>query len=231
MSQAPVVDPALLASRLRRIQRHKARIAQTPALSDSAPLGSGPPNRHGMPRLPPGQSETRKWPVLDLGIHPEMEPEAWTLHIDGAVQQPCVLDWAGLLALPVVEEASDFHCVTTWSQLDLTFGGVRLSTVLALADPRDDATHLMCHGSDGYTVNLPLEEALKDDVLVAFQVGGAPLPREHGGPVRVVTPQLWAWKGAKWICRLELLTADQRGYWEERGYSNTAHPWRDDRYG
>ena len=222
---------AVIAARLARMARHKARMAQTPSLSDTSPMGSGPLNRHGMPRLPPGQTETRKWPVLDLGIHPVIREADWSLTVDGAVHQPLRLDWPAFLALPQVEDTSDFHCVTTWSQMDLCFRGVRLSTVLALADLRDDASHLLCHGSDGYTVNIPLEEALKDDVLIAFQVGGQPLPREHGGPARIVTPQLWAWKGAKWVSRLQVLTEDRRGFWEERGYSNTAYPWRDDRYG
>ncbi len=222
---------AVIGARLARMARHKARMAQTPSLSDASPMGSGPLNRHGMPRLPPGQTETRKWPVLDLGIHPVIREADWSLTVDGAVQQPLRLDWPGFLELPQVEDTSDFHCVTTWSQMDLCFRGVRLSTVLALADLRDDASHLLCHGSDGYTVNIPLEEALKDDVLIAFQVGGQPLPREHGGPARIVTPQLWAWKGAKWVSRLQVLTEDRRGFWEERGYSNTAYPWRDDRYG
>jgi len=222
---------AAIASRLARMQRHQQRMVQTPSISDTSPLGSGPSNRHGMPRLPPGQTETHKWPVLDLGMQPDIPSRDWSLVVDGAVRVPLRLDWQGLLALPQVQDTSDFHCVTAWSQMDLCFRGVRLSTLLALADLDDSASHLMCYGSDGYTVNLPVEEALKDDVLLAFEVGGEPLPREHGGPARIVTPQLWAWKGAKWVCRIEVLTEDRRGFWEERGYSNTAHPWRDDRYG
>jgi DMSO/TMAO reductase YedYZ molybdopterin-dependent catalytic subunit len=129
-----------------------------------------------------------------------------------------------------VEDTSDFHCVTTWSRLDVPWRGVRLGDLIALAAPRDDATHLMCHAYDGYSTNISLEEALKPDVLLVHQADGAPLPREHGGPVRVITPQLYAWKGAKWVNRLELMAGDRPGFWEERGYSMTAHPWRDDRY-
>jgi DMSO/TMAO reductase YedYZ molybdopterin-dependent catalytic subunit len=136
---------------------------------------------------------------------------------------------ADLLALPQVRREADFHCVTGWSVLDLVLEGVALETVLALARPREDATHLMCHGADGYSTNLPLEEATKPDVLLVHGAEGAPLAAEHGGPVRVVVPQLWAWKGAKWVRRLELMKHDRRGYWEIRGYSNTAYPWRDDR--
>lgn len=224
-------DPAILAARLKRIERHRTRIAQTPSLADANPQGSGPANRHGMPKLPPGQALTRKWPVLDMGIHPTVTAAEWRLRIDGACQQPLELDLAQLQALPTVTDTSDFHCVTTWSQMDLTFVGVRVSTLLALVEPLESAAALMCHGYDGYTTNVTLDEALKDDVLVTWQVGGKRLPREHGGPVRMITPQLWAWKGAKWLSRLEILTADAPGFWEQRGYSMTAYPWRDDRYG
>jgi DMSO/TMAO reductase YedYZ molybdopterin-dependent catalytic subunit len=107
---------------------------------------------------------------------------------------------------------------------------VQFSTLAALARPLGNATHVMTHAYDGYTTNLAIEEALKDDVLLVHTWNGKPLPREHGGPVRMITPQLYAWKGAKWINRIELLTKNRRGFWEERGYSNTAHPWQDDRY-
>lgn len=227
----PGVDPQVLAQRLKRLERHRARAAQTPSLGDTAPMGSGPPNRHGMPRLPPGQTASRKWPVLDLGVRPDVTAQTWRLQVDGACRQPLALDLAQLQALPQVLDTSDFHCVTAWSRLDLRFLGVRVATLIALAEPDETAVAVMCHGYDGYTTNVRLEEALKDDVLVTWQVDGKPLPPEHGGPVRMITPQLWAWKGAKWLSRLEILTTDQAGFWEQRGYSMTAWPWRDDRYG
>jgi DMSO/TMAO reductase YedYZ molybdopterin-dependent catalytic subunit len=184
-----------------------------------------------MPLIPIGQHAVEKWPVLDLGIVPDVTPANFRLVVDGAVRAPVTLDWAGLMALEQADDTSDFHCVTTWSKLDVPWRGVRVSTVLALAEPRDDATHLMCHGSDGYSTNVSLAEALKDDVLLVHTVNETPLEREHGGPVRVITPQLYAWKGAKWINRIEFLIGDRPGFWEERGYSNTAYPWRNDRYG
>jgi DMSO/TMAO reductase YedYZ molybdopterin-dependent catalytic subunit len=134
------------------------------------------------------------------------------------------------MALEQVEDTSDFHCVTTWSKMDMRWRGVRLSTLLALAEPHEDATHAMLYGSDGYTTNVPLSELLKPDVLLVHEYEGAPLAREHGGPARVITPQLYAWKGAKWLCGVELMTEDRPGFWEQRGYSNSAHPWRNDRY-
>jgi DMSO/TMAO reductase YedYZ molybdopterin-dependent catalytic subunit len=180
--------------------------------------------------LPVGQTETKKWPVLDLGVTPEVPLEAWRLRIDGACREPVTLGFADLLELPQVVEPSDFHCVTTWSRFDLAFEGVRVADLLALVEPDPDAACLMCHAHDGYSTNVLLEEALKPDVLLAHRVDGAPLLREHGGPVRMVTPQLYAWKGAKWIRRIEILTENRLGFWEERGYSSSAHPWRDDRY-
>jgi DMSO/TMAO reductase YedYZ molybdopterin-dependent catalytic subunit len=226
-----LADPAVLEARLKRLARHRARAALTPSVADARPQGSGPANRHGMPRLPPGQAEVHKWPVLDLGVHPPVTTQNWQLVVDGAVAHPLKLDWRALHALPQVEDTSDFHCVTAWSKMDLQWRGVRVSTVLELAEPLENATHLLCHGLDGYTTNVALEEALKDDVLLAFSVQGQALPHEHGGPVRMITPQLYAWKGAKWISRIEVLTGDQPGFWEQRGYSNTAYPWRNDRHG
>lgn len=231
--------PGVAASKLERViqarmelrRRWEARSHATPAMADPTPLGSGPRNRHGMPQLPVGQSASKKWPVLDLGILPEVTRESFQLTIEGAVETPVALGFHELVELEQVEDVSDFHCVTTWSKFDLAWKGVRVSDLLALARPLETARALMAHASDGYSTNIVLEEALKPDVLLVYQVDGAPLPREHGGPVRMITPQLYAWKGAKWINRLEVLTADAPGFWEQRGYSMSAHPWRDDRYG
>jgi DMSO/TMAO reductase YedYZ molybdopterin-dependent catalytic subunit len=209
--------------------RFAERMKATPSMADARPMGSGAPNRHGMPKLPPGQRIDDDLPVLDLGEQPVTPPEAWTLSVDGAVEAPVTLRWEDLQALPRVELTADFHCVTSWSVMDLAWRGTPLDAVLALARPTAEATHVMAHGRDGYSTNLPLEEALKDDVLVAHTLGGAPLAVEHGGPARVVVPQLYAWKSAKWVSRLEVMTHDRRGYWEIRGYSNTGYPWRDDR--
>jgi len=221
----------IIEARMELRKRWEARSQATPGMADPNPLGSGASNRHGMPKLPVGQSPSKKWPVLDLGILPEVTRESFRLTVDGAVEAPLVLGFRELLELPQVEDVSDLHCVTTWSKFDLAWKCVRVSELLALARPLASAQALMAHASDQYTTNVSLEEALKPDVLLVYQVDGAPLPREHGGPVRMITPQLYAWKGAKWINRLELLTENAPGFWEQRGYSMTAHPWRDDRYG
>lgn len=220
----------IVRARMELKRRFQARMDASPSVADDRPRGSGEANRHGMPKLPVNQSEAKKWPVLDLGVHPAIERADWTLRIDGACKSPITLSWQDFSALEQVEEESDFHCVTAWSKLDIRFRGVRVADLLALAEPLESAVALMCHAYDGYSTNVLLEEALKPDVLLVHQADGEPLPREHGGPVRMITPQLYAWKGAKWIKRLELITENRPGFWEERGYSMTAYPWRDDRY-
>ena len=210
-------------------KRFGEAIRATPSLADRTPQGSGPANRHGMPQVPPRQNVLSTWPVLDCADQPVVSTERWELRIEGEVEEPMRLHWADFLGLPQAEDVSDFHCVTGWSRLDMRWEGVRFETLAALVRPTLAATHVMFHSYDGYSTNLPLEEALKPDVLLAHRVDGEPLSTEHGGPVRVVTPQLWAWKGAKWVRRVEFMPHDRRGYWEIRGYSNTGWPWRDDR--
>lgn len=220
----------VIAARMRLRQRFLARMEQTPAMSDPDPMGTGPNNRHGMPKLPTGQVQTEKWPVLDLGEQPTISQDAWSLTVFGACDHPLTLSWSSFMQLEQVDDVSDFHCVTQWSRFDIHWRGVRFADIAALCEPHEEAEHVMCHGYDGYTTNIALVEALKPDVLLVYMADGAPLSREHGGPVRMITPQLYAWKGAKWIKAIELLTEEKLGFWEQRGYSSTAHPWRDDRY-
>lgn len=210
--------------------RFEGKIKLTPSVADHKPMGSGNLNRHGMPVLPVGQTETKKWPVLDLGAQPAIALEKWRLIVDGEVENPLQLSWSDFMDLPQTEDVSDFHCVTTWSKLNIAWKGVRFLDLAALAQPKETATHILCYGYDDYTTNVSLEEALKPDVLLVHTAGGQSLPKEHGGPVRMITPQLYAWKGSKWINRIEFLKANKLGFWEERGYSNTAYPWRNDRY-
>lgn len=201
------------------------------------PQGSGPSNRDGMPKLPIGQHEVRNWPVLDLGHQPDIPREAFKLEVGGLVEEPRSFSFDELFALPRIEDTSDFHCVTTWSRYDNDWVGVRVRDVIAECVPKEEARYMVCTGSDRapgttvpYTTNLPLDRALEDDVLLVHTWEGQPLPREHGGPVRMITPKLYAWKGTKWIERIELVAEDEPGFWEVRGYSNSAEPWFNDRY-
>jgi DMSO/TMAO reductase YedYZ molybdopterin-dependent catalytic subunit len=229
----------LVERRLRYVERQRA-LQRDAAARDAAvarPLGTGPPNRHGMPQLPVGQRRVPTWPVLDLGDTPEVPLDRWRLEVSGLCAAPLSLTWAEFQALPQVEDVSDFHCVTTWSRLDNRWVGVRFRTLAELAVPAPEARFVTCTGYDRmpgtdipYTTNLPLSRAVEDDVLLVHTWNDQPLPREHGGPCRMITPKLYAWKGAKWIRRLEFHAEDRPGFWEARGYSNTAEPWLDDRY-
>jgi DMSO/TMAO reductase YedYZ molybdopterin-dependent catalytic subunit len=228
------------------VQRRQKYIQRQIALDKGAvnvrfrgqpPQGSGPANRHNMPQLPVGQHEVKNWPVLDLGEQPDVDLATWKLEIGGLVESPLTLTWDQFLALPQVDDVSDFHCVTTWSRYDNRWRGVRFKTIAELAVPRDSVHHVLCTGYDfmpgsyiPYTTNLPLERAIEDDVLLVHTWEGRPLPREHGGPCRMITPKLYAWKGTKWIRKIEFLADDPKGFWEVRGYSNSAEPWFNDRY-
>lgn len=181
-------------------------------------------------RLPPGQRQVTNWPVLDLGVHPEVSPESWELRIHGKVEQPVTLNWQQFNALPQFKDVSDFHCVTTWSQFDMEFQGVAFFTLADLVRPTSEASHVFFKSYDGYSTNNPLDVCMDDDVMVAHSADGRPLLREHGGPARVILPKRYAWKGAKWIREIVFLDRDILGFWELRGYSNTADPWVEDRF-
>ncbi len=188
-----------------------------------------PPVR-GRDRLPPGQHLTRGFPVLDLGVQPEIPTEKWTLRIGGLVENPVTLNWDEFHALTQFEDVSDFHCVTTWSKYDCTWGGVSFFTLCELVKPKAEAKFLFYTGFDGYSTNTPLEAALDDDALIATSFDGKPIPREHGAPARVIIPKLYAWKGSKFLQGIDFLAEDKLGFWEVRGYSNTADPWTEDRF-
>ena len=181
-------------------------------------------------RLPPGQRQVHNFPVLDLGLQPEIPREKWELKIHGHVEHPVTLNWEQFLALPQFRDVSDFHCVTTWSQFDMEFEGVAFFTIAELVQPKSDATHVFFKSHDGYSTNNPLAACLDDDVLIAHKWNGLPLPKEHGGPARVIIPKRYAWKGAKFIREIVFLDRDILGFWEVRGYSNTADPWTEDRF-
>jgi len=180
-------------------------------------------------RLPPGQHEVKNWPVLDLGAQPDIPLHKWSLTIDGLIEQPTILMWQDFLALPQVERVSDFHCVTTWSRFGNRWKGVEFKAICDLVKPKPEAKFVFFTAYEGYTTNLPLEIAL-DDLLLVHEWESKPLPREHGGPVRGVVSKVYAWKGAKWIKQIEFLEKDKLGFWEVRGYSNTADPWTNDRF-
>ena len=181
-------------------------------------------------RVPAGQKQVTNFPVLDMGIKPEIALNNWNLRVFGLVENELNLDWAAFQAMPQITDTSDFHCVTRWSQLDMDWQGVSAQTILALAAPLPNAQFVTLHGYDNYTTNLPLEALLDDDVLIAHSVLGKPLSRDHGGPARMIVPKRYAWKGAKWLKAIELHEFDRRGFWEVRGYHNEADPFKEERF-
>ena len=182
-------------------------------------------------RLPPGQSPTLKFPILQIWRAPRLDLATWSLSVHGEVEAPYALRWEDLLALPQAEQTSDLHCVTRWSKFDTRWTGVPVRTLIERARPTARATHVMVHGHDGYTTNLPLAALLDDDVLIAHHYEGEPLEREHGGPARLLVPKRYLWKSAKWVSALELLDHDEPGVWERNGYHNEGDPWREERRG
>ena len=191
---------------------------------------SGDDGARARDRLPPGQRLTRDFPVLDLGVVPRVDPRDWALTVGGLVANPLRWSWEDLMAQPQTELVTDIHCVTTWSAYDLHWGGVPFCELLARVEPTEHARYVLLRSADDYTTNLPLDELLHDAVLLADELEGAPLPTEHGGPVRLLVPHLYGWKSAKWLTGIEFRETDAPGFWEERGYHDRGDPWREERY-
>lgn len=181
-------------------------------------------------RVPPGQTLVNNFPILDTGYQPDVPLAVWSLRVFGLVDNPFTLNWQEFLAFPQIQDISDFHCVTRWSQLDMAWQGVQVQELLMHAKPKQNANFATIYGFDGYTTNLPIEALLDDDVLIAHAVFGQPLTREHGGPARMVVPKRYAWKGAKWVKAIELHESDRPGFWEVRGYHNEAFPFEEQRF-
>ncbi|CAN5894321.1 sulfite oxidase-like oxidoreductase [soil metagenome] len=181
-------------------------------------------------RLPPGQRQVENWPVLDLGIKPEIPTQAWRLFVDGEVETPTTFRWGEFTDLPKKKLMTDIHCVTAWSRYDNEWEGVSARTLLEAVKTKAAAQHVIFHSYDTYTTNVPLADFSADDVLLAWSGNGPPISVEHGGPLRVVIPKLYFWKSAKWIKRVEFSIFDKPGFWEVRGYHNYGDPWLEQRY-
>lgn len=182
--------------------------------------------------VPPGQRPSENWPVTHYGPVPRRKLEDWDIRVSGATASgdEHVLKLDVLDELPHRTVYADLHCVSGFSVLDLTWEGIPSSALLEVAPPRTDVSHVMVYAEYGYSANLTLADFAAATTLLATHVGGKPLPRERGGPIRLVVPHLYAWKGPKWLRAIEYLTEDRRGFWEERGYHNVADPWAEGRY-
>jgi DMSO/TMAO reductase YedYZ molybdopterin-dependent catalytic subunit len=182
--------------------------------------------------MPPGQRVSRDWPVLHYGPVPKFRPDRWSLRVFGAVALRREVHWTfeDFRALPRHTVLADFHCVTKFTVLGNEWRGVLGSTVLRLAPPAPDVTHVMIWAEYGYSANLRLADFAAPDTVLATHRNGHELSVERGHPCRLIVPHLYAWKGPKWVRWIEYLTEDRRGFWEERGYHNLGDPWLEQRY-
>jgi len=210
----PQFDPKMLEAKaklLARFKRDKYGQFQPSTLLTT-------PEERSKRRVPQGQHLTKGFPILDLGVRPNLTPENWRLKVWGEVENPVELSWDEFQNLPRARQVSDFHCVTTWSKLDVQWGGVRFADLAALVMPTPEAKYVIQHGGEGYTTNTPLEELMDEDVLIADEFvldingrdeGWQGIPTERGGPVRTIVPKLYAWKGSKFLVGLEFQAHDQ----------------------
>ena len=182
-------------------------------------------------RLPPGQYDVGgTWPVLTAEATPRTDTGHWLLTVNGLVERPAAWSWDEVQQLPQSTYTGAVHCVTAWSKFDVDFRGVSVDEFLTASGPLPEARFVMAHSSTGYTTNLPLADVSDGKAWIAWEVGGQPLPRRHGGPARLLVPHLYLWKSAKWISRLELMAEDRPGFWEQNGYHDRGDPWLEQRY-
>jgi len=181
-------------------------------------------------RLPPGQSLTLKWPVLHYGSVPRFDAKLWDFRVTGVVEHPLCLTWEEFSQLTRVDRTSDFHCVTRWSRFDNRWTGVAMREILSRVRPKPEAKYVLVHAEQGYTANVPLADLDRDNVLLATHHDGEPLTPDHGYPLRLIVPQLYAWKSVKWVRGLEFLNQDQAGFWEQNGYHMRGDPFKEERF-
>ena len=215
------------------IEDKKTQDARVPLPADMPEGVIISPDTHRENRIPPGQTRTVKFPVLDAFGPPRINAADWKLVIAGLVHVPIAFTWEEFNDLPRVKVFADFHCVTRWSRLGNVWEGVSVHELLKRAGgPKVEAKFVVAHGYDGgWTTNLPLEEFLAEDALVATHHDGEPLTVEHGAPARLIVPRLYAWKSAKWLAGIELLAEDKAGFWERNGYHMHGDPWTEERFG
>ena len=182
-------------------------------------------------RLPPGQYDTgARWPVLTAEATPRLTQAEWTMSVDGLVSNPSTWTWDEILGLPGSAYTGDIHCVTSWSKLGVSFGGISVDTLLSIADPKPTATHAIVRSHSGYTANLAMEDLAPERAWIVWEVDGDALPRDHGGPARLVVPHLYFWKSVKWVAGIQLLDHQELGFWERNGYHDRGDPWLEQRY-
>jgi DMSO/TMAO reductase YedYZ molybdopterin-dependent catalytic subunit len=187
-------------------------------------------------KLPPGQKSIKR--ILRWGsdhpsitsANPHIDTKTYTLTVDGEVDNPQKLSWAQVLQLPKVESTSDFHCVEGWSVQDCRWEGIRFTEIEKLSKPKPTAKAATFECADGYATSLFLTELVGGDVLLAYKLNGEPLEEGLGFPLRLVVPSKYAYKSALWVTHIRFTRGKELGFWEKRGYSDTADAWKNDRF-
>lgn len=181
-------------------------------------------------RLPPGQYNTRRFPVLHVGTTPKVKLDRWDFQVDGLVEAPVSWSFEEMASLPRIERLCDIHCVTKWSKFDTLWEGIAVTEVLSRVEVLPQATHVMVIAEHGFTSNLPLADFDRPENLFALRYDGADLTPDHGWPMRLVVPHLYFWKSVKWVRGLRFMDGDQPGFWERNGYHMRGDPWAEERY-
>jgi DMSO/TMAO reductase YedYZ molybdopterin-dependent catalytic subunit len=181
-------------------------------------------------RLPPGQSLTLKWPVLHAGTVPRFDQKTWDFRVSGLVEEPLRLTWDEFSRLPMTAVTADMHCVTRWSRFDVRWEGVLFSELMKRIRAKPVAKYIMVLAEQGYSSNVPFADLLRPTTLFALKHNGEPLPADHGYPLRLVVPHLYAWKSVKWVRGLEFMDHDEPGFWEQNGYNMYGDPFQEERF-
>ncbi|MCI4625568.1 MAG: sulfite oxidase-like oxidoreductase [Candidatus Magnetoovum sp. WYHC-5] len=181
-------------------------------------------------RLPPNQHLTEDFPVLHAGNIPAFDKATWDFKVKGLVENPITINYDEFLSLPSTTVTADFHCVTGWTKYGLLWHGVLFKSLASIVKPMAEAKFVIVVAEHGYTTNMPLETAMNDDVILAYEYDKKPITPAHGYPLRLVVPKLYAYKSAKWVRQIVFTAEDKKGFWEVRGYSNSADPWKEERY-
>ena len=180
--------------------------------------------------IPPGQRATENFPILRIGDIPDLRRENWSLQVTGEVHNELEMKWNDFIRMDTVVIVSNFHCVTGWSRLENRWVGVKIRDVLSRAGLKKKAKFILFKAADGYSTNLRISECTGHDDILAFEWEGKPLDNTLGGPVRAVVPGKYGYKSAMWLTEIRITENEIKGYWEQGGYSNTANPWKEDRY-
>lgn len=181
-------------------------------------------------RVPPGQTVTERFPILHEGEVPQYDMATWSIKIFGEVEKEQQFTFDQLMQLPQTDLTCDIHCVTRWSKLDTRWTGIKFTDLLPHLAVKPDAKYVMVHGDNDYTANIPLEDLLHDNILLAHTYEGEPLTAKHGGPMRLIVPHLYFWKSVKWLTGFQFMNEDAPGFWEQNGFHNYADPFKEQRF-